>query len=132
MPVLPEYITLEEAARYYGVDPQALENLIAEGKIRAIKVGGRLAVVGEDILALQIPAPSEDMKGRPIKAKDAIEKYRIASHSTLAGWRERGIVKVIRRGHRNVLYDEYSIAMAAQLYHSKQAKEGIRYTCHSR
>ena len=129
MAVEPQsYIFLEDAAERYGFDHQAIENLVKEGRIKAIEVGGKLAVSVQDILALQIPAPSEEMRGRPIRADDAVVKYKIASHSTLSGWRERGIVKVIKRGHRNVWYDEYSVAQAAQLYHSKKARQGIRYT----
>ena len=132
---LETYIPLEEAIQRYYLDERLLTRLIKDGTIRAVNVNSKIAVAAEDVEMASsfpgIPSPSKDMKGRGIRARDAILKYKIASHSTLAGWRSRGIVKVLQRNHKNVVYDEYSVAVAAQTYHAnKHRPQGIRYTIH--
>jgi len=127
---LPAYISLDEAARRSRLDRASLTRLVEVGRIRAVRVNGGVAVAEEDIediRELPIPIPSDEMRGRAIRAKDAVEKYKIASHSTLVGWQKRGVVRALSRGHKHVTYDEYTVAAAAQTYHSKQSKRGVRY-----
>lgn len=126
---LPTYIPLAEAAERYNFGRQVLTRLVEDGRIRAARINGSVAVAEEDLKKLpDIPAPAEAMKGKGIRATDAIRKYKIASHSTLAGWRDRGIVRVLERDHKRVVYDEYTVALAAQMYHTSDAKQGIRYS----
>jgi hypothetical protein len=121
---LPTFIFLSEAADLYGFSREVLMWLIEDGTIRAARISGEIAVAEEDLKDLpDVPFPSDDMKGRGIRATEAIEKYKIASHSTLSGWRERGIVKTIARSHMNVVYDEYTVAVAAQAYHKAKNKQ---------
>ena len=122
---LPTFISLGEAVGRYGFSREVLTRLIEDGTIRAARINGGIAVAEEDMTDLpDIPVPSDEMKGQGIRATEAIEKYKIASHSTLSGWRERGIVTVIERNHKNVVYDEYTVAIAAHIYHSAKKKQG--------
>ncbi|MGD1992495.1 MAG: hypothetical protein PVI59_04800 [Anaerolineae bacterium] len=127
---LPTYVSISEAARRYHLGHEALTRLVEAGRVRAVEVDGDIAVAEEDVKnteEYEIPSPTEDMKGRGIRAREAIEKYKIAAHSTLAGWRRRRIVDVITQEHKNVVYDEYSVAKAAQFYHAARHKRGVRY-----
>jgi len=126
---LPTYIPLDEAAATYRLDRDVLTRAVENDIIRAVKTTrGGILVAEEDVSELpDIPFPTDEMKGRAIRATEALKKYKITSHSTLAGWRERGIVTVIKQNHKNVTYDEYTIALAAQVYHTAKKRQGIRY-----
>ena len=47
---LSEIISQSEAARLRGVSREAIRGLIDRGRLRSIKVGGRLCVYREDVL----------------------------------------------------------------------------------
>jgi hypothetical protein len=126
---IPTYLPIDQAVDEFGADSATLRRDIAEGVVRAVRVGENIAVSVEDVASISdIPAPTEAMRGREIRAKEAVEKYRLRSQSTLSQWRARGVVDAITLKHRHVTYDEYTVAVAARIYHSEKQSTGIRYT----
>jgi predicted site-specific integrase-resolvase len=125
---LTNYIPLEQAVEQFDVQESTLHRDIEDGIVRAVQVAGNVAVAAEDVATIsEIPAPSEEMMGQPIRAKEAVEKYKINSHSLLTMWRQRGIIIALVHEHMNVIYDEYTVASAARIYHASKHSKGIRY-----
>ena len=52
---MPDYLTVREVAAIYKVNPVTVRRHIRSGKLRAVKVGGRVRVRKEDADALARP-----------------------------------------------------------------------------
>lgn len=123
MPVLPEYITIEEAARRYQVDPQVLTERVNSGKIKAVRIDGAIALAEEDVRALAedlaLRARVAHLKGRQIRLKEAAQKYGLST-ANLCRWAYKGYIRILDRktgkGRKRELYlDEGDVAYASLL-----------------
>lgn len=122
---LPSYVTLDEAARRYRISRETLTQMIESGKIRAVKVDGRVAVAECDVLAVSEPDP--ELRGRPIRVSKAAEKYNIP-HGTLVRWARGGLVHVIREGPKLLELDEGSVKRAVEVYRAAQKETGSPFS----
>ena len=133
---LPEYLPLEEAARRYRLSQEMLARAVEDGRIRAVRVNGRILVAGEDIRQIsENRAKSEEiweqvkhLDGIPIGISEASSKYGVDSTS-IYGWINRGYVRLIedRRGGgrgRKRLVNEADIAYAALVAKHRGRRQG--------
>lgn len=128
---LPSYVTLDEAARRYRIDPQVLTRLVESGKIKAVQVGGRIAVAEQDVRAASIAAELWEqvahLDGQPITLNRARTAYGIGS-ATLYKWIQNGIVRVIKRVGNGkataVLLNEADVAYAMLVATQREVRRG--------
>lgn len=125
---LPEFLPLEEAARRYGVVPQTLISLVESGKIKAVRIEGRIAVEANVFLRESLWEKVKHLDGKPISMSDACEKYPQINFASLSRWVARGYIRVIAsdsgrgRGRKRLL-NEADVAYAA-LLNSERGKPG--------
>jgi len=134
------YLSLEEAARRYGVKEKVLTQLIADGMLQTRKTSsGETLVVAdqngdnqetqtkEEIIA----AKFAHLKGQPISASEASRKYsddqiRIYP-SRFSDWAKAGYITSEFDGYR-LLLDEAEVAYCAKIYREKYKEYGGRLT----
>ncbi len=120
---LPTYIPLEKAAEQFNVAVETLRQNIEEGTIRAAKTpAGDVLVAGEDIDSFS-PEIDTRLKGKPIRATDAAEKYDLARGS-LTRWVKSGYIRVLERGPKLLVLDEAEVKLAAAIFHHAKEKTG--------
>ena len=118
---LPTYITLEEAARRYHVTIDQLTRLIEAGRIKAVRVEGRVAVAEGDVaVAVQAVQADESLRGRPIRVTEAAKKYGV-SQSNLTRWADAGYIRVLERGPKRLVLDEADVKRAVEIF--RRARE---------
>jgi excisionase family DNA binding protein len=85
---LPTYITLEEAARRYRISREVLTNLVESGKIKAVKIDGRVAVADMDIavVAAQLQIKEDD---ELVSLNEAARRLGLST-ATIWWWHRRG------------------------------------------
>lgn len=135
MAELPTYITLEEAARRYRIDPQVLAGMVESGKVRAVKVNrGIIAVAEGDVKLIsrreELWERVRYLDGIPIGLEEACTKYQLSSPS-LYRWISRGYVRVLQdqrrggRGHKRTL-NEADVAYIALVAKERGKVRGKR------
>jgi len=117
---LPTFIPLEEAARRYGLSREVLTRLVEDGKIRAARVNGGIAVAKEDVssVAIQLSADlnlDKSLRGQPIRVTEAAERYGV-SQANLSRWADAGYIQIIDRRRRLLLLDEADVKLAAEIF----------------
>ena len=143
LPNFLHFLTVDEAARKYGLDLSRLHDLIERGKIRAGVIAGETIVSGEEVIEkLQREAEKAqraaekaqraetsglrkedlpeyrmhaDLKGKGIWIAKASREYGIP-HPTILKWVRLGIIRVIGREANKVLIDEADIAYCSEIY----------------
>lgn len=111
MPVLPEYITLDEATRRYQVDRQTLTKFVESGIIRAVTVDGKLAVSVMDMATIALQsAPDEEW----VTISEAARRLGIP-HSFIANWVRYGWLKHKPYGARAKLVPMSQASVLAEL-----------------
>jgi len=128
----PTYLSLEEAARKYGVKEKVLTQLIADGIVQARTTpSGELLVVADKNGNSQEPQTKEEiiaarfahLRGNPISASEASRKYsrqyRVPmSHALFSRWANLGYIAILERGYRLQL-DEAETAYCAEVFAQK-------------
>ncbi len=56
-----EYVSISQAARLRGVSPQAIDDLIARGRLSTVEIAGRRVLRREDVLNFE---PEKGGRGR--------------------------------------------------------------------
>lgn len=126
---LPTYIPLEDAAQMYHLPRQTLTRAVEDGIIRAVKVGGRIAVAEEDIAAMSgLPGREEfeHLRGEHLSVPQAAREYNVP-YTTLRGWIEYGYLpsEETRQGKlRRFKVDRADIAYLSTVYHRLKEKRG--------
>ncbi len=142
LPNFLHFLTVDEAARKYGLDLSWLHDLIERGKIRAGVIAGETIVSEEEVIEkLQREAEKaqraetsglrkEDLPeyrmhtrwiGVGIGINEAAKEYRIP-YVTIYQWMNSGIIRKLGRQGQKVLLDRADVAYCAEIYHKKGAK----------
>ena len=134
MAALPTYIPLPEAARKYGLDESRIRALVESGTIKAAMVGDTVVVQESEVQNSGKPLRKEDLpewkkhahlKGAPIWVSEASRKYDIP-HPTISRWVRAGIIKQMGMDGNKTLLDEADMAYCAEIYHSRDTRQGRR------
>jgi hypothetical protein len=126
------YLTIEEAARKYGVKKKVLTQLIADGMVQTRETPtGDLLVVAENNGNSQEPQTKEEiiaekfahLRAQPISASEASRKYSrlhglTISQPLFSRWAKAGYIEILERGYRLQL-DEADVAYCAEIYARK-------------
>jgi predicted site-specific integrase-resolvase len=121
---LPTYIPLEKAAEQFNIAAETLRQNVEDGTVRAAKTpAGNVLVAGEDIESSP-PEIDTRLKGQPIRAIDAAEKYDLA-HGSLTRWVKSGYVNVLERGPKLLVLDEAEVKLAAAIFHHAKEKNQV-------
>lgn len=131
MAKLETFISLEEAARRYGLHVRLLNSMVENGEIRAAMVDHKIVVAESEIVTLVKRIVGDGKKyaaleDKPIRVTKAAEKYQI-SHSTLSKWAKLGYIRVIERGPKLLLLNEADVARAKDLaeYLGMRKRRGV-------
>jgi predicted site-specific integrase-resolvase len=136
-PTLPTYLPIAEAARKYGMSVRRLRALINDGTIKAAMVMNNLVVDEDEVrdkFARQKTLRKEDLKeykkfkylaGQPIWLGEASRLYQIPQ-PTISRWVQMGIIKKLEPSGNKVMIDQADMAYCAEIYHSRQTKQGRR------
>jgi hypothetical protein len=134
---LPTYLPVAEAARKYGMSVRHLRALINDGTIKAAMVMNNLVVDEDEVrdkFAQQKTLRKEDLKeykkfkylaGQPIWLGEASRLYQIPQ-PTISRWVQMGIIKKLEPSGNKVMIDQADMAYCAEIYHSRQTKQGRR------
>lgn len=99
MPVLPEYITLEEASRRYWIDRETLTQMMESGKIRAVKIDGRVAVNTTDLVIVSAQLAQDQDGDRLVSLSEAARLLGV-DRPSVANWVRYGWLSVKAVGSR--------------------------------
>jgi predicted site-specific integrase-resolvase len=132
---LPTYLPVAEAARKYGMSVRRLRALINDGTIKAAMVMNNL-VVDEDEVRDKFAQTlrKEDLPeykkfahlaGQSIWLSEASRLYNIPQQ-TISRWVQMGIIKKLEPSGNKVMIDQADMAYCAEIYHSRQTKQGRR------
>jgi predicted site-specific integrase-resolvase len=134
---LPTYLPIAEAAHKYGMSVSRLRALINDGTIKAAMVMNNLVVDEDEVrdkFARQKTLRKEDLKeykkfkylaGQPIWLGEASRLYQIPQ-PTISRWVQMGIIKKLEPSGNKVMIDQADMAYCAEIYHSRQTKQGRR------
>ena len=127
LPNFLHFLTVDEAARKYGLDLSWLHDLIERGKISAGVIAGETIVSEEEVRDEAIAQKGlqkedlpeyqmhADLKGKGIWIAKASRDYGVP-HPTILKWVRLGIIRVIGREANKVLIDEADIAYCSEIY----------------
>jgi hypothetical protein len=128
----PTYLSLEEAARKYGVKEKVLTQLIADGMVQTRTTSsGELLVVADKNGNSQEPRTKQEiitarfahLRSQPISVSEASRKYSktfgvTISQPLISRWVKLGYITVLNRGYR-VQIDEAEVAYCADIFAQK-------------
>ncbi|MEM2265305.1 MAG: hypothetical protein QW687_00535 [Candidatus Hadarchaeales archaeon] len=127
MPVLEEYVTLEEAQELMRNFP--LQALIENGIIKSVKFKGEVLVNKTEVLQMAKSLAEKFAQSEGDKAitqSAAARKYNIKK-AIIRRWRLYGWVREVGRGpRRSILISEQDVARLAALAHERGKKPGKR------
>ena len=120
---LPTYLPLSQAAEQYQLSREALRQAINDGTIKAAKMpGGEILVDTDDVKRLTLPVDPK-LKGRPIRAAEAAEKYEVST-ANLVNWVRAGYINVLDRGPKLLMLDEGDVQRAVTIFHHAYHETG--------
>lgn len=128
----PTCLSLEEAARKYGVEEEVLTQLIEAGMIETRETPtGELLVVADKNGSNQDPHTKEEiiaakfvhLREQPISAYGAQKKYGI-HHNSFIRWARAGYITILNEAERSLELDEADVAYCAHVYHLKKEEYG--------
>lgn len=126
------HLSLEEAARRYGVKERVLTQLIEDGMLQTRTTSsGEIVVVADQNGNSQDPQTKEEiiaakfahLREQPISASEASRKYSknhgvTISQPLISRWVKLGYITVLKRGYRLQL-DEAEVAYCADVFAHK-------------
>jgi excisionase family DNA binding protein len=118
---MEEYLLLEEAARRYRISPETLERLVESGRIKAVRIGGRIAVAEKEAMLVAIQATLDD-GDELVSISEASRRLGI-NHSFISNWTRYGWLPVLGTGPRGAKF--VSLKRAEALAKLRQ-REGLR------
>ena len=123
MPGLEEFITLEEAIRRYRISRDVLAQLIDSGKVKAIRVDGRIAVLDLEIAAVAIQTQAGD--DEIVSINEAARRLGIHP-GHISAWVAYGWLPVLARGERGAKLISLKRAEALAQLREKYGLRGRR------
>jgi len=125
---LPIYVPLTEAASQYNIPLGTLTEAVANGTIKAVKTTtGDVLVENSELPRL---APLGDfveidssLKGKPIRAAEAAEKYGI-SQDNLTRWADAGYIHILERAPKLLVLDEGEVKRAVRIFNNARSETG--------
>jgi hypothetical protein len=124
---LEKFILLEDAARRYHLQIHVLTNLVERRILRAVRINRKIAVSEDEVFEVVKQTVGSRgytaLEGKPIRASEAAEKYRVP-HATLSKWAKRGYIRVIEQRRRLLLLNEADVARAKDLVEHLGMREG--------
>jgi len=121
---LENYIPLPQAAKRLKVTATALQRLINNGILHAVRLGGTVAVAESELNQTITHEQFEHLRGQAITVPQAANTYGI-NVVTIRGWIERGYIKVLKSGYNSTV-DEADMAYCASVYKAQSGGRGKR------
>lgn len=115
------YISLELAARKYGISPNVLRQRVDSGKLAFARLPNGGLLVAEHDIDPSVNIKREDfdhLRGQEISMSNALQKYEGVPRTTIYNWIKSGLVAVLKRQPRTFI-DEADIAYCVAVYKAK-------------
>lgn len=121
------YLDVQQAADRYNLDPDLLQRLAEEGKIRAGLFEGKLLLLEDDVaneVAKRVDkAEFAHLDSQRISVREATKKYGLPTTSLLQ-WAAKGHIRIEGREGRKVFLNEADVAYAHRLAEIKKPRRG--------
>lgn len=126
------YLTRDEALDRYPLEPDELDNLIREERVKYETVkdqGQEFEVIYDDDLASYIaerditPEKFEHLRGNLLNLNQASLKYRVSS-SNMSRWTRQGIIEIKGEEGMEKFVDEADVAYIVALAEAKKMRRG--------
>jgi excisionase family DNA binding protein len=121
---LEQFIPLPQAAKRLKISATSLQGLIDDGRIKAVKLNGTVAVAKSELDQFITREQFHHLRGQPISVSEAVETYGITS-VTIRNWVKRGYIKVLKEGY-GMEVDLADMAYCAAVYESHGGAQGKR------
>jgi excisionase family DNA binding protein len=120
-----KYLTVEEAARRYGIPGNLLQSLIEAGTIPAIEVDGRWAVLENDAALVSIKERLSGDSDEPVSISEAARRLDIHPWY-IVRWISYGWVPVLGHGPRRAKMISFRRVRALAELQKTQSLKGRR------
>ena len=121
---IENYVPLPQAAKRLKITATALQRLIDNGILHAVRLGGTVAVPESELKQTIFREQFDHLRGREITIAQAVEKYQI-KQMTIRGWIERGYIAILQAGH-GMIIDEADVAYCTAVYQAIGGGRGKR------
>lgn len=111
---LEKLLSLDVAAKRFGIDENVLTSLIDRGIIKANEINGDILVPESETKCVVTREQFRKLRDKPITVSQSIEKYGLNS-ATWSRYIKAGLVKVLTPGYRMTL-NEQDVAYCAEVY----------------
>ncbi len=119
---LPTYITVEEAARRYRIPEDTLTKMVEDGKIRAVKVNGGVAVAVEAVTMLAVKSEEGD---ELVSIREASRRLNVPP-GVISRWHKYGWLSVRGSGPNRMILISMCQAEKLAALREQQGKRGRR------
>ncbi len=121
---IENYVPLPQAAKRLKITATALQRLIDNGILHAVRLGGTVAVLESELNQTITREKFEPLRGQPITIPQAAAKYSI-SVDTFRGWIRRGYIHLLKEGYGAEM-DLADVSYCAAVYQSQGGGRGKR------
>ena len=121
---IENYVPLPQAAKRLKITATALQRLIDNGILHAVRLGGTVAVPESELNETIFREQFDHLRGQAITIAQAIEKYGLID-TTIRRWIDRGYIKVLKEGYGAHL-DHADVAYCAAVYQAIGGVQGKR------
>jgi excisionase family DNA binding protein len=121
---IENYIPLPQAAKRLKVTATALQRLINNGILHAVRLGGTVAVAESELNQTITREQFDHLRGQAITISQAVEKYSLGER-TIRRWIERGYITLLKNGPGMIL-DEADVAYCSAVYQAIGGGQGKR------
>jgi len=121
---IENYVPLPQAAKRLKITATALQRLIDNGILHAVRLGGTVAVPESELNQTIFREQFDHLRGQAITVPQAVEKYNL-SDRTIRNWVDRGYITILKEGH-GVILDEADVAYCTKVYQTIGGGRGKR------
>ena len=121
---IENYVPLPQAAKRLKITATALQRLIDNGILHAVRLGGTVAVPESELNQTIFREQFDHLSGQAITISEATQKYGL-NNRTIRRWIDRGYIKVLKDGYGTQL-DHGDVAYCAAVYQSLGGTQGKR------
>ena len=121
---IENYIPLPQAAKRLKVTATALQRLINNGILHAVRLGGTVAVAESELNQTITREQFNHLRGQAISITQAAEKYQL-KQMTIRRWIEHGYITILKDGH-GMIIDEADVAYCTAVYQAIGGGQGKR------
>ena len=118
------YVPLPQATKRLKITATALQRLINNGILHAVRLGGTVAVAESELNQTITREQFEHLRGQAITVPQAVNMYGINA-VTIRRWIKRGYIRVIREGYGAEI-DLADAAYCAAVYRALGGTRGKR------